>query len=316
MTTLAPDCTKRYGHTMFRLAHISDIHLGPLPPVTTRNLMSKRFSGYVNWQRNRNRKIDTSILKNLVSHMKDAQPDHIAVTGDLVNLALDAEFVRTRQWLEELGGPHDVSVVLGNHDCYVPGAQETACEAWKPYMLGDGSNADVRFPYRRNRGEVALIGANSGHVSPTFYATGVFDGTQADRTAEHLAAASADGKFRVVMIHHPPFRNATAMHKRLIGDTRFRAMIAESGAELILHGHTHLASLNWIEGPGHAVPVVGVPSASHAPPALNSKARRPGARYNLFSISGEPGNWRCALDEYGFANGATNITLLARHRLA
>ena len=40
---------------MFRLAHISDVHLGPLPPVTYRQLASKRITGYINWQRNRSK---------------------------------------------------------------------------------------------------------------------------------------------------------------------------------------------------------------------------------------------------------------------
>ncbi|TIO72439.1 MAG: metallophosphoesterase, partial [Mesorhizobium sp.] len=34
---------------MLRLAHISDVHLGPLPDVTYRDLASKRVLGYVNW---------------------------------------------------------------------------------------------------------------------------------------------------------------------------------------------------------------------------------------------------------------------------
>ncbi|TIR95677.1 MAG: metallophosphoesterase, partial [Mesorhizobium sp.] len=33
---------------MLRLAHISDVHLGPLPDVTYRDLASKRVLGYVN----------------------------------------------------------------------------------------------------------------------------------------------------------------------------------------------------------------------------------------------------------------------------
>ena len=308
-------CPVRLQQQMFTLAHISDIHLAPLPPVTTRNLMSKRFTGYVNWQRNRNKKIDTTILSRLVDHMKAASPDHIAVTGDLVNLALDAEFQHTRQWLDKLGTPENVSVILGNHDCYVPGAQETACVAWHPFMMSDGAVGDVRFPYQRKRGQVALIGTNSGHVSPTFYATGVFDGAQAGRTADMLKAAKERSLFRVVMIHHPPFRKATTPPKRLIGASRFRAMIAETGAELILHGHTHIDSLQWIDGPDGKVPVVGVPSASHAPPSPEATKARPGARYNLFSISGTPGQWQCHMLEFGYDRGATEITLLGEREL-
>ena len=57
----------------------------------------------------------------IVADIKASSPDHLAVTGDLVNLALDAEIEMARYWLETLGSPHDVSVVPGNHDAYVPG---------------------------------------------------------------------------------------------------------------------------------------------------------------------------------------------------
>ena len=40
---------------MFRLAHLSDIHLGPLPELSFRELASKRVTGWYNWQRNRRR---------------------------------------------------------------------------------------------------------------------------------------------------------------------------------------------------------------------------------------------------------------------
>ena len=107
---------------MLRLAHISDIHLGPLPDVSYRELASKRVVGYVNWRRNRRRLLTEGTLGTIVEAMKAEKADHLAVTGDLVNLALDAEIDLARLWLETLGGPEDVSVVPGNHDAYVPGA--------------------------------------------------------------------------------------------------------------------------------------------------------------------------------------------------
>ena len=111
---------------MYRLAHISDAHLGPLPGVTYRDLASKRVLGYVNWQRNRRRTMHDAIIDTLVTDIKASDVDHIAVTGDLVNLALDGEIEMARLWLETLGAPHDVSVVPGNHDAYVPGAFDKA----------------------------------------------------------------------------------------------------------------------------------------------------------------------------------------------
>ena len=51
------------------------------------------------------------VIDTIVADMKASEPDHIAVTGDLVNLALDGEIEMARQWLESLGTPDDVSVV-------------------------------------------------------------------------------------------------------------------------------------------------------------------------------------------------------------
>ena len=73
---------------MFRLAHLSDVHLGPLPPVRYRDLVSKRITGYVNWHRNRSRNLGDDVLTRICADILDFKPDHIALTGDLVNLAL------------------------------------------------------------------------------------------------------------------------------------------------------------------------------------------------------------------------------------
>ena len=39
--------------TVFRIAHLSDPHLGPLPTVRLKDLASKRLTGYLNYRRNR-----------------------------------------------------------------------------------------------------------------------------------------------------------------------------------------------------------------------------------------------------------------------
>ena len=43
---------------------------------------------------------------------------------------MDKEIDAARIWLEALGTPHDVSVVPGNHDAYVPGALDKVLGAW------------------------------------------------------------------------------------------------------------------------------------------------------------------------------------------
>ena len=142
------------------------------------------------------------------------------------------------------------------------------------------------FPYLRVRGNVALIGATSARATAPFMANGFFRSGQAQRLAAMLGETGKRGLFRVVMIHHPPVRNAVPQHKRLFGIDNFQRTVRRHGAELVLHGHSHLPSLHWIDGNKAKVPVVGVAAAGQAP-----GGRKPAAQYNLLDISGEPGAW-------------------------
>ncbi|MBB3998160.1 metallophosphoesterase family protein [Aureimonas pseudogalii] len=298
---------------MFRLAHLSDIHLGPLPELSYRELASKRITGYINWQRNRKRAMFGDTLLRLVADMKAQHPDHVAVTGDLVNLATKTEIAGARIWLEDLGDPALVSLVPGNHDAYVPGALARAYREWHPYLIGDGgrSIAGRHFPYLRVRGNVAIVGTSSAEATVPFFATGTFKRGQALATAKLLAEAKAKGLFRVVMIHHPPIAGAAAWSKRLIGKQFFSKVIHDVGAELVLHGHTHLDTLYWLSGPdGEKVPVVGVPSASQ-----NAGGSKPASRYNLFEIEGEPGRWSLTQRERGHAADGSGIGWIRERRL-
>lgn len=294
---------------MFRLAHLSDIHLGPLPQVAYRDLVSKRITGYINWRRNRSADLHEDVIDSIVADMKTAAPDHVAISGDLMNLALDGEIVLAKLWLQSLGNPQEVSVVPGNHDAYVPGALDRVRAAWAPWMRGDDKQ-DAAFPYMRVRGQVALIGVSSARATAPFMASGLFGQDQAAGLARLLDAARARGLCRVVMIHHPPVRGAAAAHKRLFGIGRFQKTMRDCGAELVLHGHTHLPTTYRIAGRDGTVPVVGVAAAGQAP-----KSRRPAAQYNLFEIDGGPGRWRIALTRRGISDTDAQVHVIAREEL-
>lgn len=294
---------------MFRLAHLSDIHLGPLPQVAYRDLVSKRITGYINWRRNRSANLHEGVIDSIVADMKAAAPDHIAISGDLMNLALDGEIVLARLWLESLGSPQDVSVAPGNHDAYVPGALDRVREAWSPWMRGDDTGK-MAFPYMRVRGQVALIGVSSARATAPFMASGFFGQEQAAELARLLEDARTRGLCRVVMIHHPPVRGAAAAHKRLFGIDRFQKTMRDCGAELVLHGHTHLPTTYRIAGRDGTVPVVGVAAAGQAP-----KSRRPAGQYNLFEIDGGPERWRIALTRRGISDTNPDVHVIAREEL-
>ncbi|HAT84927.1 MAG TPA: metallophosphatase [Rhizobiales bacterium] len=296
---------------MFELAHISDPHLGPLPEPTNLQLANKRIFGYVNWRRNRKGVMTSSVLDNLLEDLKAAKPDHLAITGDLVNLALPQEILNAQKWLRSLGPADWISVVQGNHDAYVPGSRLKAEQAWLDYMATDKHLADqISFPTLRVRDQVALIGVNSARATMPFMATGYFLAKQAHKLAEQLDHAKSLGQFRVVIFHHPPAPKATYWHKRLIGASLFRRVIQQHGAELILHGHTHLATRTTIKGPDRSVPVICVPSASQSP-----GGHKPSSAYNLFRISGEAGDWNCHMTQRGFSTPGEPIKDLGHHQL-
>jgi 3',5'-cyclic AMP phosphodiesterase CpdA len=122
---------------MFVLAHLSDPHLGPLPRPRLTELLGKRATGYLNWRRKRQYVHRSAVLARIVADLKAQKPDHIAVTGDLVNISLAGEYAPARAWLEALGPPGDVTLVPGNHDVYVRKAATAPAIHWCDYMRGD-----------------------------------------------------------------------------------------------------------------------------------------------------------------------------------
>lgn len=296
---------------MFTLAHLSDPHLGPLPRPRLNNLLNKRLIGYINWHSNRGRAFRPEILSELIDNIHAARPDHIAVTGDLVNLALPEEIEFARNWLEQLGKPEDVSVIPGNHDAYVPGALAQTRRHWRDFMTGDDSPEAVVFPFVRYRGPVALVGVNSARATAPFMATGHLSHRQLDALAATLERLREEKRFRIVMLHHPPATDIRYWNQRLVEAEAFCDVIARAGAELILHGHLHSGRVSYLKGPHGEVPVVGVPSASNPPGRMH-----PAAAFNLYRIGGEPGSFTCHMTSVGFTELNAPASLIADRQLA
>ena len=280
---------------MFTLAHLSDPHLAPLPSPRWSELIGKRITGYINWQKKRRFIHDAATLAAIVADIKSQSPDHVAVTGDIANIALAAEFPRGRDWLEGLGSAQDVTLVPGNHDMYVREAAIFAARQWGAYMSNDESSGG--FPFVRRRNNVALIGLSTGVPTAPLLATGWLGAKQLAELAATLNKLSTENVFRVVLIHHPPVTKS-AQHKRLLDAHVLKRVIAAHGADLLLHGHDHLHMINWLQGPnGTRVPAVGVPSASAVP-----GSDKDAAAYNLYRIDGIRGAWRCELISRGVAS--------------
>ena len=88
---------------MFKIAHLFDIHLSPLPRARRRDLLNKRMLGYVNWHRGRKYVHRREILDVVTRDIVEQEPDQIVVTGDLVTLGLPEEFLRAADVQDGIG---------------------------------------------------------------------------------------------------------------------------------------------------------------------------------------------------------------------
>jgi 3',5'-cyclic AMP phosphodiesterase CpdA len=268
---------------------LSDPHLAPLPAPRLRELVGKRATGYLHWRRNRFQIHRREVLDALVTDMQAQRPEHIAITGDLVNIALEAEFAPAYAWLQSVGDPEHVTVVPGNHDAYARATQRRFSEIWRDYLRGDGAltAGPTTFPLLRRRGPLALIGVSTAVPTLPLMATGWLGPAQRDALDAVLSTLPAEA-FRVLLIHHPLRSEPGARHKRLIDSDKLLALLKRYGVELILHGHDHIHSTMWFDGPRGRIPAIGVPSASAI-----AHGHYPAAAYNLFSIEREGDAWRC-----------------------
>jgi 3',5'-cyclic AMP phosphodiesterase CpdA len=245
-------------------AHLSDLHL-PLAarPPRLRDLLSKRFFSWLSWRRSRRHIHRPEALAALMTDVRAAGTDHLVVTGDLTNLSLPDEFARARDWLAAEGSGETVTAVPGNHDALVPVDWAAGQGLWREWM--GGAEDEAAFPFVKRVGGVALVGASSATPTGLFLATGRLGQAQSERLRATLEALGREGLFRIVLVHHPITEGAVSGRKALKDRERLRAVLAEAGAELVLHGHAHVATIESVPGPAGPILVAGAPSASAAP---------------------------------------------------
>lgn len=270
----------------FRLAHLSDPHLAFEPRLTLRQRFSKRQLSALSWWRSRHRSQQADLLDRLIADARPFQPEHWAITGDIVNFSLPGEFTQAARWLDALDARDRVSIVPGNHDALVAMPVDQGWLHWQPWVAGDDGHP--AWPYWRQRGDVALIGVSSALPTAPLLASGRIGTAQLQRLAALLDELGRRGLCRVLMIHHPPAAGAISRRKALADAAELRALLARHGAELVIHGHARDARLDAISGPAGPIPVLGLPSASALP-----SSRDGGSRWQLLEL--EPaaaGGWR------------------------
>ena len=268
---------------MFRLAQVSDPHFQSFRNVKLRDLLGKRAVGGLNLILLRRRKHNMALLQALLEDLGSRQMDHLALTGDLCNIALESEWAAALRWIEATHLAADrVTVIPGNHDAYVPKVVDDGVfeRMFAPYQTADMRVDQTVYPFVRLRGEVALVCTSTGVPTGDFGAWGRLGEIQLANLESLLTAPELKSRRRVVLIHHPPVVNRHGEERNLRDRAAVQALLARTGADLVLHGHDHRDFFNYLPGPaGARIPVVGVGSASYdGPPDRRS-------RYHIFEIA-------------------------------
>lgn len=278
------------------LAHLSDLHLGPLPQRSAwRHFRLKRVLGTLSWHLRRKDVHDLAVAEAMVNDIRKMQPTHVAFLGDLVNVAAHDEFPQAAAWLRKFGAPGWISMVPGNHDTYVHVPWSQGLKALEPYMAGEASLSGPyttsynqgAFPYVRFVRNMAVIGLTSAVPQSLFRAGGTLGEVQLNALGNLLRNLKQRGYYRAVLIHHPPLPGLNKARKALTDAAAFCDVVSREGAELVLHGHNHHDMLNWIESNGSRIPVVGVPSGSS-----RGTAKVKPATWNLYDITRTNGRWQ------------------------
>ncbi len=247
----------------------------------------KRLFGGLSWSLNRRRIHSFEVADVLAEDVIASQPDHIAVTGDLVNVSAAFEFPRALAWIQKLGKPEDVSFTPGNHDAYV-GVRFDNLSLFNAFMAGDMRRPDTladtqSFPFIRLRRNVAFIGLNSASPQGLFKASGRLGPEQIRTLGNDLAELKSRGFYRVVMLHHPPLPGLAKPRKALVDAKELQEVLLSNGAELVIHGHNHRQMFNWLNGSA----IHGVAAASSS----GHKGHEPAA-WHRYTVDRSKGHWR------------------------
>ncbi len=261
--------------------HTSDIHLLDLSGVSLRRYLNKRLTGRVNLALKRGRSHDGKLFDRMMAMAPELAIDRLVVTGDLTNLALEPEFELVQRTLRE--APVPTTVIPGNHDTYTRGSVRTGrFESFLSEFMEGERIGRAAYPFVQRHGNVALIGVSTAIASLPLYAVGQVGTDQLARLGKILQATGQEGRSRIILIHHPVVDGVSGARHDLLDRSAFASVVAEHGADLILHGHEHVTIETMLPGPTGPIPVHGASSGT-------SVSVKPGrqACFSIYEATGD-----------------------------
>jgi 3',5'-cyclic AMP phosphodiesterase CpdA len=191
-----------------RVLHVSDLHFG------TRE--------------------DPAVERAIAALVADTQPELVVASGDLTHRGRADQHERVAAFLKRLGPP--VFAVPGNHDIpYAFPARFTS-----PWSLFERHWQTTEPVYSSEA--LHVVGLNS--VRPWRHQSGGLGDAQLDAAVARIQDGPP-GAFRIAVLHHQmvgaPWRSRK---KPVARRNHVLARLVESGAELVLGGHIHQATVS------------------------------------------------------------------------
>jgi 3',5'-cyclic AMP phosphodiesterase CpdA len=275
----------------FRIAHFSDVHLGPLPlSWGFRHFALKRLIGMVSWQARRKTVHDQLVAEKLREAIIASRPDHTICSGDMVNIAAHEEFDRACAFLAGFGDGTGLSLAPGNHDAYVSVDEADGIAKFAEWTKGDmlrAADAETHaYPAIRLRRNIAIITLNSAIPQTLFSAAGILGETQLKSLALALVDLRNRGFYRLVNLHHCPLPGVVKDRKALVDAEALQHVLEQHGAELVVYGHTHRYRGDVLASSTGDIPIIGIASASS-----NGTAGHQPAQWHMFEIDRIKRTW-------------------------
>jgi 3',5'-cyclic AMP phosphodiesterase CpdA len=306
---------------MIRIAHVSDLHILALAGNSPLKFLGKRLTGLANLKFKRAHAHRPGLVQKILAELKRLDPDHVVVTGDLTNLALESEFRAVRAVLDEHLGmnPKRVSVIPGNHDAYAKDAakKDHFRNYFGAYMTSDdaGENAAAKFPFARKvtsretaegakaKG-VTVIGLSTAITTAPLRSAGRVGKAQLFELQGKLESPALADQTVVLLAHHPivnPKSRLKQFSGGLLDQPELAKILKERRAlTLSLHGHLHHRMIRSLEGGHESIIAIGATSASLD---THDMERRAGYNWYEFTDDGKllhSSSQAVTLDEKGF----------------
>ena len=244
-----------------RLGHLSDLHIADRRRYPRNGLTGRDCD-----------KHSSRFGKQLLLALREAQVDHLVVTGDLTASGETSEFERVADLLRPWAEKGRLTAVPGNHDVWTEDAAEKGRFLRLVGPDGRGMKRPAApYPLAVSLSpEAVLVALDSARWGEDPWRTpGRLGPQQLQVTRDLIRQHAKEGRAVLLALHHhlvlPPERipsDARVARMPLADADKVVRLVAEMPVAAVLHGHRHCAFRLELPAPSGTTPVLCAGSAT------------------------------------------------------